>query len=428
MSRKIIIYQIIFMPIILMLLLNCAKTTYQIDIAKEQKYPDCRFAVISDIHYYDISLGIKGNAFENYLLHDRKLLELSAEIFDSTLSEISNEDLDFIIVCGDMTKDGELINHEKVSENLSRFDNVFVIPGNHDICNPHAFSFIDNNKVPNIDKNGFENIYENMGYNKAFSKDSFSLSYAAEPIQGLILIGLDCNIYGKSFPSPPVGGYINKKTIKWLTSILDSISLTGKPIICFTHHPVIDHFEGMKKYFPDYVLRNNKKLIDIFLTYNIKIVFTGHYHANDITMYKTNKGSFYDIGTGSTVTFPCPYRIIDINNNKMHINTYFIESLSKIENLYEYSRNYVKVGIENIASEKLRSFGVNSKDIDIIKTSVSKAFAAYYEGDEEFFNVIDFSKLSLFGKIIAFTQKDIVANLVNDLYPADLNIVIDLNK
>ncbi|HEX9062991.1 MAG TPA: hypothetical protein VF941_22695, partial [Clostridia bacterium] len=43
-------------------------------------YPDAKFAVISDLHYYDNSLGTSGPAFESYLSSDRKLLRDSADL------------------------------------------------------------------------------------------------------------------------------------------------------------------------------------------------------------------------------------------------------------------------------------------------------------------------------------------------------------
>ena len=41
-------------------------------------YPDTSFAVMSDIHYYDTSLGTSGSAFEECMNSDRKLVSGSA--------------------------------------------------------------------------------------------------------------------------------------------------------------------------------------------------------------------------------------------------------------------------------------------------------------------------------------------------------------
>ena len=51
---------------------------------KEEKappiYPQAEFAVLSDVHIYDTSLGTEGKAFNKYLNNDRKMLIQSLEI------------------------------------------------------------------------------------------------------------------------------------------------------------------------------------------------------------------------------------------------------------------------------------------------------------------------------------------------------------
>ena len=96
-------------------------------------YPDTRFAVVSDLHFYDKSLGIDGSAFQKYLDNDRKLLALSEEILATAAGKISKEKVRFVLVPGDLTKDGERINHEGVVKTLKNLEysglKVYVVPG-----------------------------------------------------------------------------------------------------------------------------------------------------------------------------------------------------------------------------------------------------------------------------------------------------------
>jgi len=85
-------------------------------------YPDTRFAVVSDFHFYDKSLGISGSAFQKYLDDDRKLLTLSEEIIAAAMEKISRENVRFVLIPGDMTKDGERINHEGVVKILKKLE------------------------------------------------------------------------------------------------------------------------------------------------------------------------------------------------------------------------------------------------------------------------------------------------------------------
>lgn len=388
-------------------------------------YPDCRFGVISDIHYFDASLGDTGAMFNDYINNDRKMLSQSKFILDYALASLRAESLDFILIPGDLTKDGEDINHRILSRLLSVLDNVYVIPGNHDINNPHAFSYALNEYVPSVTPQQFIEIYSDMGYSKPISRDSASLSYIAEPVEGLILIALDCCKYDNNEEYPETSGYIKHQTVQWMTNALNEYR--DKSAICIMHHPVSEHFKGMKKHYPEYVLDNSELLTDIFTSLNVKLVFTGHFHANDITAIEKSGNTVYDIETGSILTYPSPFRIVHIMDNEAHIRTYYVDSISAINDFPSYAQAYIRSGIVHIAEKRLKSFGVNQPDIENLTGLIADAFIAHYRGDEESFKIIDYSKLSVKGKAIAFFQRGLVENLVHDRYPEDNNVKLDLH-
>lgn len=47
----------------------------QLVLAQLPNYPQMKFIVFSDPHYFDPSLGTEGKAFQEYLDNDRKLLK-----------------------------------------------------------------------------------------------------------------------------------------------------------------------------------------------------------------------------------------------------------------------------------------------------------------------------------------------------------------
>ena len=169
-------------------------------------YPDTDFAVMSDIHYYDTSLGTTGAAFEECLASDRKLLKQSAELASLAVDRIIESDVKFVLVSGDLTKDGEKINHEKVAEQLQRLVDagikVYVVPGNHDVNNPLAVKYVGDGTEPveNVLADDFAEIYKNCGYGDALMRDPNSLSYVAEPQDGLWIVALDSNESEKNQP------------------------------------------------------------------------------------------------------------------------------------------------------------------------------------------------------------------------------------
>jgi len=99
------------------------KTLLETDYA----YPDAKFIVLTDLHFYDKSLGTTGKVFQEYLDNDRKLLVLSDEILSTAIEEVIKENADFILVPGDLTKDGEKLCHQGVVKALKKIESTGVI-------------------------------------------------------------------------------------------------------------------------------------------------------------------------------------------------------------------------------------------------------------------------------------------------------------
>jgi predicted MPP superfamily phosphohydrolase len=140
-------------------------------------YPDTKFAVISDTHFYDTSLGTAGSAFEKYLASDRKLLRESGNLVSLGIDQINQSDAKFVLVTGDLTKDGELVNHQHMAENLAKLTQkgkkVYVVPGNHDVNNPESVRYESDktSEISNTSAAQFASIYKDCGYGDAVMRD-----------------------------------------------------------------------------------------------------------------------------------------------------------------------------------------------------------------------------------------------------------------
>ena len=165
--------------------------------AKPAARPDVTFAIISDIHWHDVRLGASGPAYDAYIAQDPKLLRESDAILDSAINGIVQQHVKFVIVSGDLTKDGELVNHLGVAQHFAALERrgvqVFVVPGNHDINNPDAVRFTGatTHRVPSVSPQLFKAIYRPFGYGEAIEQDRHSLSYVAEPVKGVWLLAID---------------------------------------------------------------------------------------------------------------------------------------------------------------------------------------------------------------------------------------------
>ncbi|WP_134686975.1 metallophosphoesterase family protein [Brevibacillus migulae] len=336
--------------------------------AKEQQaeIEPVKIAIFSDPHYYAPELGITGEAFEKYLAGDRKLLAESKAILEAALDDIMESDADVVLISGDLTKDGEKISHEQFAEQLKKVEKsgkkVYVIEGNHDIYNPHAVSFEGSKTKPvdHISPKEFKSIYKDFGYGEAIAKDPNSLSYVVEPSEGIRLIVMDSALYSTNLKDdyPKTGGAFSSSRFKWIENQIKEARSEGKLVLGMTHHGIIEHFSLQDEFFPDYVVKNwqtvSKRLADL----GMKAVFTGHFHAHDIVKKETNNDRFlFDIETGSLVTYPSPYRFIEITDDyEMKISTKTVKEIdydTDGKSFPEYSRQFLEDGLDKLVPAML---------------------------------------------------------------------------
>jgi 3',5'-cyclic AMP phosphodiesterase CpdA len=409
-------------------------------LQKAPDYPQTSFITMSDMHIYDTSLGTTGAAFEDYLINDRKLLRESQEILAAAITAQIDLKPGIVLVPGDLTKDGEKSGHEIVAKALTRLKDagkkVYVVPGNHDINNPHAMKF-DGSKttpVPSITADEFTQIYADFGFKDALFRDKDSISYVVEPQPGLWLFGLDScrykeNVAGKE---PVTDGKFSPATMAWIEEMLGKASQGNKAVIVMMHHGVMEHYVGQEKNYGEYIVDNYEEIGRMFAGYNARMVFTGHYHAQDITKKQYPDGKFlFDIETGSLATSPMPYRVINIGTDQqMAIRTEMVTSIpSHPTDLQEFAHNYLLDGISAIATKTIMKYGVDQKEAAMLAKQVADAFAAHYAGDEKLAagkDPLQQSGLSLPGWFVVQFRKDLVVGLWQDLPPADNNITINL--
>lgn len=295
-------------------------------------------AIVSDIHYMDLSLldsnGAAGTAFRNYLNQDPKLLQYSALVFKKVMDQLSLAKPDILLVPGDITKDGEKIDHQVMAGFFNKLRSqgiaVYVMPGNHDINNAKAKKYVGNNEYPvaMTSRMEFESIYANFGYRAAIARDTASLSYVVQLQPGLRLISIDASKYEDYGPSGDVAeGRIKPATLTWILAQLGNAKKTHNRIFAMMHHNLIEHYAGQSQLDPGYVIDNYQPIVDTLIQAGLRVIFTGHYHAQDISSYTYNGNTLFDIETGSLVTPPIPYRMITITGDRLDVRSTRITSI-----------------------------------------------------------------------------------------------------
>ncbi len=385
---------------LLMVTNEVSGSTTMYEITKE-KNENVSFAVFSDPHYYDSDLGVTGSAFETYLAQDRKMIAESEAILAATVKALEgNSRLSFVIVSGDLTKDGELFSHQEFAGYMAQLEQsgieVFVVPGNHDINNPHANSYDGDvsTSVDMVTPDEFAEIYADFGFNQALQRDLNSLSYMAEPVEGIYLLALDSCNYDDNIANgtPETGGSFSQATLSWIAQMLEMASSQNKKVIATMHHGLLEHYSGQSidQLGKDYVVADYQTVSQALADDGLSMVFTGHYHAQDIV--SSSDGKLLDVETGSLVTYPSPYRIVTMKpDNSTMISSRYINEIdydTGDQSFPAYARDYLHDGLVTIADSMLTApadmggFGLDEATSSVVSPQVAQAYMAHYAGDE----------------------------------------------
>lgn len=323
--------------------------------------------VVTDIHVMDSNLIIReGEALTYYLANDRKMLGQSIEAFEAVIDSAIIHKADVLLLCGDLTKDGEKISHERVARTLKKALQAgvkpFVIPGNHDIRNPFARYFDGDKTYPAewITAEEFASIYCDYGYGSGILRDTHSLSYVCEPIQGLTLLAIDASLYEKNTSLVHgddkdvsiVGGAIKPATLDWLLAQADEAKSKGNQIIAMMHQQLIEHVDGFHKIIDYAAIENGDSIANLLMEHGIHLIFTGHLHSTDVatTWNENHTTSLTDVSTCSTISYPSHYRVIRVSDNcsTLTIDTHRINSLPSQPDFIQFSHTFMENGIESM--------------------------------------------------------------------------------
>jgi 3',5'-cyclic AMP phosphodiesterase CpdA len=402
-----------------------------------------KIAVMSDIHYLDPALlkngAAMGAAFKTYLKSDPKLIEFSDPILKKAISEIVAQKPDILLIPGDLTKDGEKISHRTMAKILRQISGygikVFVIPGNHDINNPEAVAYNGNNSspTPTISAPDFATIYSDFGYKNAICRDIHSLSYICEPFYKVWILGIDDCKYDMNGSVATVSGVIREGTMEWIRERLAEAKRRNITVLAMMHHGIMEHYTGQEMLNPGYVTDNWEATSDVLADAGLRFMFTGHNHANDITMRKSiNNNEIFDIETGSLVTPPSPYRIIRMDANSICLDTKHITSINYPLplglNFVAYSNFFMSYHLNEIFTYMLSHdpYNVPLVTAAMIAPRFKNAIMAHYAGDEHI-SAEELAKNNLVGQISPLLGMAL-HNLWTDLPPGDNQYCIDLRN
>lgn len=360
-----------------------------------------RIAVMSDLHYLSPDMIADTEDFEHAFNSDRKLLKESSSVLREMLERVRADKPDILLVSGDLTKDGEQECHAALAKQLQQLQQdipglkIYVINGNHDIRNYNAknFNTPDGKAVPatRTEPEDFKRIYDFVysdptviaTFTPAAGNEAGSLSYVARPVEGLTVIAMDTCRYSSDNTSNgddehETSGAISADLEKWVIEQTAAAKARGDLVIGLEHHGLVPHFDVQPTILPMYLVNGYERIAQEYADAGMSVVFTGHMHAVDIAAMTTKAGNtFYDIETGSALTYPCPVRFVDLRRSTVggETNTYMSVSTKThigpihytdpatgvayvIDDLTEYAREFgfTTAMLKTVAGDFIKSF------------------------------------------------------------------------
>lgn len=395
-----------------------------------------KIGVISDPHYLSEQLMDGGIAIQNYTTTSSKAITDVPEVLDQILNSYLNNDIEILLIPGDITKDGEKQSHidfvKKLQPLKDKGVRIFVIPGNHDINMPNSVRYEGDKTYPvdNISPEEFSQIYADYGYSDAMKKDTASLSYVTELNKKTWLIAIDASRYREYKDRSISAGKILPETEQWITDRLNEAKEKNIQVIGMMHHGLVEHIMFQSTFFKEYLVDDWQRLAPLFADMGMKAIFTGHFHANDITEYVSGKGNkIYDIETGSLCVYPFPYRFIELNSTEMQVYTKTVTSTPTNPNLSEDNKLKMQKQAERLALNKIKNIGIQLPDsiTTLFSKITGEVFVMHLAGDEVVDDKLRTSIRQLY-QVLDQSETVPVDKLELDFYPADNNVKITFQQ
>lgn len=351
-----------------------------------------KIAVISDIHYMDESLVTAGKAMTSYEQSTGRNVNELHLVLDVVWNDLSREKPDLLLITGDIANHGERQSHLAIIRKLGLLQKqgiiIRVIPGNHDVNIPDAKAYRGDKSypVPSVTKEEFADIYADFGYSDAVERDSSSLSYLSSINDSVWLLGIDACRYDEHATTSVSGGRIRSNTSRWIKDILRDAERKGVIVLGMMHHGLIEHMPYQAAFFPQYLIEEWQQHADSLAEAGLQIVFTGHFHANDITLRATSTGKvIYDIETASLAQYPFAYRIVTMDRTGLSIDTRFVTSIPGAPDLADRYREKLEEMTRRSALTRLSKLGIDMapETLSALVRLVVNLNLAHVRGDEK---------------------------------------------
>lgn len=333
---------------------------------------ELKVAVASDLHYCAPEAELERTNDDPIVWYANRRCAMENEsgfIIDEFLNQCAeSDDVDYVLIPGDLADSGRRLpeDHYAMAEKLRKFEEssgkeVYVINGNHDAAE-------DSNTTLAL----FKEIYADFGYDHALATREDDCSYTADLGDKYRLIALDSN-----HPTKSTEDGMTTEKMSWVKEQAELAKQDGRYPIVMMHHNLLDHLPVQRLLSRNFIVKFHFTTAEFFADWGIKMVFTGHEHCSDATVYTSALGNkIYDFTTTSLTMYPLEYRVLSFTDDEIR---YESRSVDKIDcdalrasvdgytdemidamnaDLTAYSKAFLKAGVQyrlerSLSAEKM---------------------------------------------------------------------------
>lgn len=338
---------------------------------------NAEFWVISDPHLIADSMHDNGQAFSRMQKTSQgKDLYYQETVLSSFMKMAQEKKPAAIIVTGDITFNGERVSAERFRDIFRPLKDtkLLILPGNHDIYDGWSREFRGKKQfyAGQISPMFWKAIFD-KSYGHCESEDRSSLAYSVQFNPQYFLLMLDSNYYGskETTEAPHTRGGIGKKQLKWIEEQLRWAEQNHLRPIVFMHHNLYAHNPAVNR---GYVLDNAHDLRKLCARYNVKLIFSGHIHAQNIlgpqgttptTEIVTSSFCSNDQGYGVVRVHP---KHVTYIRKTFNMNPYLTDKEKQNYTLTHFHDYLEKLQLGSIAADLVQNdLRKNHNDIDLVR-------------------------------------------------------------
>ena len=307
-----------------------------------------KFAVMSDIHYISEEMMLEQTEPKYRLKHavSKAALDTAAGL----------EDIDTILITGDLTNDGDAISHDELVRLLrdvkAKGKRVYVLTATHDYRFNRSYTVKHGASVkynatpwdlPWFDKDSFDyktivhdefkqlsaeqcvpplekvycptelwEVYREFGRDDAISVCEQAYSYCVELDKNTWCLMLNDGFRDVDAMRNTSATY-SPECYRWIESMVKQARQKGIFIFACTHHPLVPPVPGYKIGGTDRNMRS-AVICHILADIGIPLVFSGHTHFADVAFGSSDRGNILcNITTPSACFLPPQFRTAQLD-------------------------------------------------------------------------------------------------------------------